>query len=73
MTKLDLVLARIRKLPPEQQEALAQEIEYRLDHGSKGSVFTDEDWAEIEPTLDEDDAEIPHERIVAEFRAKYPG
>lgn len=39
----------------------------------QGSAFSDHEWAEIEPTLDEDDAEIPHEQIVAEFRAKFPG
>lgn len=39
MTKLDLVLARIRELPPEQQEALAAEIEYRLDNVGRRSFF----------------------------------
>lgn len=72
MTKLDLVLARLRKLPIERQEAIAEEIEFRLDHEAEGSVLTDEQWAEIEPTLDEDQEEIPHEKIVAEFGAK-PG
>ena len=72
MTKLDLVLARIRQLPPEEQEAFAAEIEYDLDHRrSAGSLLTDEEWAEIEPTLDEDQEEIPHAQIVAEMRAKY--
>lgn len=71
MTKLDLVLARIRKLPPEQQEALAVEIEYRLDNVGQRSFFTDEEWAEIEPTLYEDKEEIPHAQVVAEMRAKY--
>lgn len=71
MTKLDLVLARIRQLPPEQQEAFAAEIEYALDHRGAESVLTDEEWAEIEPTLDEDQEEIPHAQVVAEMRAKY--
>lgn len=71
MTKLDLVLARIRQLPPEQQEALAEQIEYALDHQGAGSLLTDEEWAEIEPTLDEDQEEIPHAQVVAEMRAKY--
>jgi hypothetical protein len=71
MTKLDLVLARIRQLPPEQQEAFATQIEYALDHQRSGSLLTDEEWAEIEPTLDEDQAEIPHAQVVAEMRAKY--
>ncbi len=71
MTKLDLVLARIRQLPPGQQEALAAEIEYRLDNVGGRSFFTDEEWAEIEPTLHEDEEEIPHAQVVAEMREKY--
>lgn len=71
MTKLDLVLARIRQLPPEQQEALAAEIEYRLDNAGKRSFFTDEEWADIELTLYEDEEEIPHGQVVAEMRAKF--
>jgi hypothetical protein len=73
MTKLDLVLARIRKLPPEEQDALAAEIELRLDNAGSGSAFTDEEWAEIEATMDESGETIPHEDVVAEMRAKYPG
>lgn len=70
MTKLDLVLARIRKLPPERREALAAEIDFRLDSEEGGSVFTDEEWALIAPTLDEDQEEIAHEQVVAEFASK---
>ncbi len=73
MTKLDLVLARIRQLPPEEQEALAAEIELRLDNASEVSALTDEEWAEIEATMDEDGEDIPHEQVVAEFRARFPG
>lgn len=72
MTKLDLVLAKIRELPLERQEALAEEIDFRLQAEAQDSAFTDEEWAEIEPTLDEDNAEIPHEQVVAELRAKFP-
>jgi hypothetical protein len=71
MTKLDLVLARIRQLSPEQQETFAEQIEFALDSQSGGSLLTDEEWAEIEPTLDEDQDEIPHAQVVAEMRAKY--
>ncbi len=73
MTKLDLVFERIRQLPPEEQAALVAEIELRLDNAGSGSFFTDEEWAEIEATIDEDGETIPHEQIVAEMRAKYPG
>jgi hypothetical protein len=71
MTKLDLVLARIRQLPPEQQEAFAVQIEFALDSQGLGSLLTDKEWAEIEPTLDDDQEEIPHHQVVAEMRAKY--
>lgn len=73
MTKLDLVLARIRKLPVEEQEALAAEIELRLDNGGSDSAFTDEEWAEIEATMDESGETHSHADVVAEMRAKYPG
>jgi hypothetical protein len=73
MTKLDLVLERLRKLPPDQQEAMAIEIELRLDNVGEGSAFSDEEWAEIEASMEDDDETIPHEQVVAEIRAKYPG
>lgn len=73
MTKLDLVLARLRQLPPDRQEALAVEIDFWLESEARGSAFTDEQWAEIELTFDDDREEIPHEQVVAEMRAKYPG
>ncbi|HYD89082.1 MAG TPA: hypothetical protein VEA80_16515 [Vitreimonas sp.] len=73
MTKLDLVFARIRKLPAEEQQALAAEIELRLDNLVSGSAFTDEEWAEIEATMDESGETRSHADVVAEMRAKYPG
>jgi hypothetical protein len=72
VTKLDLVLERIRRLPPERQEALAVEMDVLLGHEENGGL-SDEEWAAVEPTLDTDAEEIPHEQIVAEFRAKFPG
>jgi hypothetical protein len=72
MTKLDLVLERIRKLPPERQEQLAVEIDFLIGDEETGSLFTAEEWAEIEPTLDEDDEEIPHDQVFAKLRAKFP-
>ena len=71
MTKLDLVLARIRKLPQDQQDAFAEQIEFALDSRGEGSLLTDQEWAEIEPTLDDDKGEISHHQVVAEMRAKY--
>lgn len=71
MTKFDLVLARLRGLSPEQQEAFAEQIEFALDNQGNGSLLTDDEWAEIEPTLDDDQEEFPHAQVVAEMRAKY--
>ena len=73
MTKFDLILERLRKLPPEQREAIAAEIELRLDNAGEGSAFSDAEWDEIEASMDEEGDDIPHEQVVAEFRAKYPG
>ena len=72
MTKLDLVLARLRQLPVDRQEAIAEEIDLWIESEARGSAFTHEQWAEIERTFDDDSEEIPHEQVVAEMRAKYP-
>jgi hypothetical protein len=74
MTKLDLVLERIRRLPPERQDAMAVQMEMLVEDEETGvSLLTDEQWAEVEAALaDEDEAEIPHEQVFAELRAKYP-
>jgi hypothetical protein len=73
MTKLDLVLARLKQLPPEKQEHIAGEIEFMLDHDDgEGPFLTDEQWAEVEAELRNPDPNpIPHEEIVAEFEKKY--
>lgn len=69
MTKLDLVLARIRQLPPEEQEALAEQIEYALDHQRSGSLLTDEQWAEVDSALaDESEPTSAHEEVFSRLR-----
>ena len=69
MTKLDLVLARIRQLPPEEQEALAEQIEYALDHRRSGSLLTDEQWAEVDSALaDESEPISTHEEVFSRLR-----
>jgi|CXWL01.1.fsa_nt_gi hypothetical protein len=73
MTKLDIVLERVRRLPADRQEAIALEIGLLLDSDARESLLTDEEWAAVEPTLDEDREEIPHDQVVAEIRAKFPG
>jgi hypothetical protein len=51
MTKLDLVLARLRKLPTDRQEAIAEEIAFRLDSEEQGAILTDEQWAQVQAAL----------------------
>ncbi|MEQ1619730.1 MAG: hypothetical protein ABL883_15455 [Terricaulis sp.] len=48
MTKLDLVLERIRKLPPDRQELIAVEMEFWLEYDSGEDLLTAEQWAEME-------------------------
>lgn len=70
MTKLDLVLARIRQLPPEQQEAFAEQIEFALDSQTAGgSLLTEAQWAEVEAALaDESETVSTHEDVFARLR-----
>ncbi|HRE46023.1 MAG TPA: hypothetical protein PKY87_18925 [Terricaulis sp.] len=74
MTKLDSVLARIRQLPPERQEAMAVQIEILLDDDEPGaSLLSEAQWAEVERALaDRNEAEIPHEKLFAAGQAKQP-
>lgn len=73
MTKLDLVLARLKQLPPDRQDYIATEIEFILDHQSdQSSALTDEQWAEVQAELaNEGSEEIPHAQVVREMREKY--
>lgn len=48
MTKLDLVLERIRQLPPERQDALALEMEFWLEFDAGRTAVSPEHWAEME-------------------------
>ncbi len=48
MTKLDLVLERIRQLPQERQDALAIEIQFWLDFDFGNDPLTPEQWSEME-------------------------
>jgi len=70
MTKLDLLLDRIRKLPTERQEAVAVQIDLLLDdEEGGGSLLTDEQWAEVEAALtDEAEPVSTHEEVFARLR-----
>ena len=72
MTKLDLVVERIRQLPPDRQEAMAVEMEFLLRDEGSGNLLTDEQWAEVQSELDDPNPElIPHEQVVTEFEKKF--
>jgi hypothetical protein len=72
MTKLEIVLERIRQLPQDRQDAIAADLEILLRDEEQGSLLTDEQWAEVKAELANPDQEyIPHEEIVAEFEKKY--
>lgn len=72
MTKLELVLERIRQLPQDRQDAIAADLETLLWDEQQETLLTDEQWAEVEAELANPNQEfIPHEQIVAEFEKKY--
>lgn len=70
MTKLDLLLDRIRKLPTERQEAVAVQIDLLLDdEEGADSLLTNEQWAEVEAALaDEAEPVSTHEEVFARLR-----
>jgi hypothetical protein len=69
MTKLDLALARIARLPPDRQEAIAIELGYLLDGEESGeSLLTDDQWAEVQRRLDDpSDPLLSHEEVAVSF------
>lgn len=72
MTKLDLVLARIKELPPEQQEMIAVEIEFMLDHDLREGVLTPEQEAELDRRLaDPNKKYVSHQDVAVFFEKKY--
>jgi hypothetical protein len=72
MTKLDLVLARIKELPPERQDLIAVEIEFILDQGLSANPLTPEQEAELDRRLaDPNKKYVSHEDVAAFFDKKY--
>jgi len=72
MTKLDLVLARVKGLPPEQQDVIAVEIEFMLDHDFGESPLTPEQEVEISRRLaDPEKQYLGHDDVAAFFEKKY--
>jgi hypothetical protein len=71
MTKLDHVLARLRKLPTDRQEAIAEEIAFRLDSEEQGAILTDEQWAQVQAALaDRSEPISTHEDVFARLDAE---
>ena len=72
MTKLDLVLERIRQLPQERQDMMAVEMEFWLDHDDGASHLTAEQEAELNRRLSDPDRKyISHQEVGAYFEKKY--
>lgn len=72
MTKLDLVLARIKQLPPEQQEQIASEIEFMLDYDGADYALTPEQEAELARRLADPKREyVSHEEVAQYFEKKF--
>ncbi|MEZ5960058.1 MAG: hypothetical protein R3C30_06470 [Hyphomonadaceae bacterium] len=72
MTKLDLVLARLKQLPADRQEALAAEIEFLLEDDGRQTVLTPEQRAELTRRLADPNPDYAaHEDVVAAFEKKF--
>ena len=72
MTKLDMVLERVRQLPQERQEYIALEIEFMLDHNAPGGVLTPTQEAELARRLaDPDKKYVSHQDAAAYFAQKH--
>jgi hypothetical protein len=70
MTKLDLVIERIRRLPQAEQDVIIAEMEFLLDHGSE-SLLTNEQWAEVDAALaDKDEPSASHDEVFARLRSQ---
>jgi hypothetical protein len=65
MSKLASVLERLQKLPLDQQESIAVEIDVLLDDVEHGaSLLTDEQWADVEAALADDNEPLASHRDV---------
>lgn len=71
MTKLDLVLARIRALPKARQDAIAEEIDFIIDDGEDASVLTDAQWTQVEAALrNAGEATSTHDEVFARLASE---
>jgi len=71
MTKLDLVIERIRQLPQAEQDAIVADLEAALDFGVE-SPLTEAQQAELARRLaDTGKKYVSHEEVVAHFEQKF--
>jgi hypothetical protein len=71
VTKFDLLLSRILKLPLERQEAVAVQIDFLLNDEEEGSVLTDEQWAQVEAALaNKSEPVTAHDEVFARLEAE---
>jgi hypothetical protein len=71
MSKLDLVLQRVRQLPAERQDIIAAEIDLMLREDADIGL-TDEQWADLRERMALPQGEpIAHADIVAEMEGKF--
>ncbi|MES1157000.1 MAG: hypothetical protein ABUL73_04385 [Alphaproteobacteria bacterium] len=72
MTKLEMVLERIRQLPQERQDAIALEMEFLLEDESEAPVLTPEQEAELDSRLNDSAREyVSHDEVRAYFEKKF--
>ena len=70
MTRLDIVIDRLRALPEAEQEMLAGEIEDLL--AEPASLLTAGQWREVEAEIDTDDGvRLSHADVLARLRARF--
>jgi hypothetical protein len=64
MTKLDLLMERVRQLPEERQELIAAELEFMLEHDGDDLGLTEQQERELERRLADPDKEyVSHEEV----------
>lgn len=72
MTRLDLVLERVRGLPQEQQDAIAAELEAMLDPSRAAFQLTPAQDQELARRLsDRGKQYVSHEDVATQFERKF--
>lgn len=70
MTRIDIVIDRLRALPEAEQDMLAGEIENLL--AEPASLLTAAQWREVEAEIDTDDGvRLSHADVLARLRVRF--